>query len=286
MGSPRPARAGCPVNAWDAPAGSGGGCPPSTRGAVRAPGGRRGRKMPGPARSLPLAPVRLPRTVQEPGGTRPSRRWRGGVRTRPEPLSASGANFQEGGARAGPGGTRRPAPPAGRGRAPTAADTSADPQGRSRSMCAGAEDSSCRAGSRSRCAGAEGSSGACPRLPAGMLRPLCGLGRLPAGPGAGPSVRLARGAEMPKKAGATNKASGSAVAVRPRAAQGAPWVPGSCCRRPRRSARASCSCSAARPSFLRLLSASRPAEGAPPPAPALGPRPGAGLPAPLCAGGP
>uniref|UniRef100_A0A9L0JJF2 Homer scaffold protein 2 n=1 Tax=Equus asinus TaxID=9793 RepID=A0A9L0JJF2_EQUAS len=38
-----------------------------------------------------------------------------------------------------------------------------------------------------------------------MLRPLCGLGRLPAGPGAGPSVRLARGAEMPKKAGATNK---------------------------------------------------------------------------------
>ncbi|XP_070350549.1 UPF0235 protein C15orf40 homolog [Equus asinus] len=45
-----------------------------------------------------------------------------------------------------------------------------------------------------------------------MLRPLCGLGRLPAGPGAGPSVRLARGAEMPKKAGATNKASGSAVA--------------------------------------------------------------------------
>uniref|UniRef100_A0A5F5PGT8 Uncharacterized protein n=1 Tax=Equus caballus TaxID=9796 RepID=A0A5F5PGT8_HORSE len=37
-----------------------------------------------------------------------------------------------------------------------------------------------------------------------MLRSLFGLGRLPAGPGAGPSARLAR-AEMPKKAGATNK---------------------------------------------------------------------------------
>lgn len=279
MGSPRPARAGCPVNARDAPAGSGGGCPPSTRGAVRAPGGRRGRKMPGPARSLPLAPVRLPRTVQEPGGTRPSRRWWGGVRTRPEPLSASGANFQEGGARAGPGGTRRPAPPAGRGRAPTAADTSADPQGRSRSMCAGAEDSSGGAGSRSQCAGAEGSSGGDAAV---ALRAGAATRRTWCWP-----LRPARsGAEMPKKAGATNKASGSAVAVGPRAGQGAPWVPGSCCRRPRWSAHASCSGSAAGPSFLRLLSASRPAEGAPPPAPALGPRPGAGLPAPLCAGGP
>uniref|UniRef100_F7BK24 Homer scaffold protein 2 n=1 Tax=Equus caballus TaxID=9796 RepID=F7BK24_HORSE len=51
------------------------------------------------------------------------------------------------------------------------------------------------------CAGAEGSSGACPRLPAGMLRSLFGLGRLPAGPGAGPSARLARAPRCRRKLG-------------------------------------------------------------------------------------
>ncbi|XP_027424949.2 UPF0235 protein C15orf40 homolog isoform X2 [Zalophus californianus] len=57
------------------------------------------------------------------------------------------------------------------------------------------------------CAGAERSSGAGsppPGFPAGMLRPCGGLKQLLSGRGAGASAR-ALGAEMPKKAGATNK---------------------------------------------------------------------------------
>lgn len=60
-------------------------------------------------------------------------------------------------------------------------------------------------------AGAERSSGAAPPppgFPAGMLRLGRGLRRLGSGRGAGDSGRLPLSAEMPKKAGATNKASG------------------------------------------------------------------------------
>lgn len=90
------------------------------------------------------------------------------------------------------------------------------------------------------CAGAEGSSGAAPPppgSPAGMLRLGRGLRRLLSARGARASAGLPLGAEMPKKAGATNKASASPVAGGGGEARGREAGRGGCCGLPPPSGR-------------------------------------------------